>query len=254
MLVDDPTDPPDDTVIWRYIPLTRLRTILDGQLFCTRPYKFAGDFWEGQYPPAYARNLKRAVDADEFKEEFARRLKIHKYAHFVSCWNICQYEVDWMWTNYGKAPDGVAIQSTVGKLKRCVRPHNWGRVQYYDPAEELTCSNAFGNPPDILYKRRGYNPEAEFRIWFNDDQLLEWIEQNMDTDIDEAKLKEMNEETFKGKKYPISPLPDLVTNLVVAPHGNIDKVKTMCHEAGKSLLARLVTRSALDRPPSAFMD
>src|SRR5205807_3771411 len=105
--------------------------------------------------------------------EFAKRKMIYRYASFVNCWNMGDDESDLMWHAYAKAPEGVAIKSTVGRLKRCLPPHDSGACVYYKPEDDIRCANIFGNPSDLLYKRKQFIGEAEFRIWIIDDDLLD---------------------------------------------------------------------------------
>lgn len=247
--MSDPV-PPDDTPIWRYMEIDKFQKITEsgGKLFFARPYKFI-DKWDGQYPPAFARNTKDHEAL--FRDEFAKRKMTYRYASLVSCWNMGNDESDLMWNAYGKAPNGVAIQSTVGSLKRCLHPHNSGACVYYDPVDDIRCENVFGNAPDILFKRRHFVGEAEFRIWFTDDDLLDRIEQG--EIIDETKLPS---DSINGRNYSIEDMPALVNALVMPPGASdsfVEKVKQVCRTFGKSWLVAKIKASSLDRSFDSYL-
>jgi hypothetical protein len=171
---------PDGTVIWRYFKFERFVDILKTHsLWFSRPFRFE-DQWEGLFPPSYIRRTRQYADAngipfEEFDRDFRRRLLRHRYAHFVNCWHMSDHESDAMWKLYALAKSGIAIQSTVGDVKECLRPHNSGRVIYYDPSHDVRSPTIFG-PHDILFKRNAFSWEQEYRFWLDDDELLAKIE------------------------------------------------------------------------------
>jgi hypothetical protein len=238
-------EPGDDTVIWRYMSFTKLVSMLKPPhtLFFSRPFKFDDNQWEGLFPPSFVRNM-RECDKDEFQDEFMKRQKRHKYAHFVNCWHISKDESDAMWRLYGLSPEGVAIQSTAGSVRECLRPHNYGAVKYYDPAEdfdagEFPCS-------DILFKRKCFSYEKEYRVWFDDEDLMERIEHN--DEIDESRLS-------PGKPVSITATDRLVRRLVVAPGAEdwfIELVKSVCGAYRMNWLGSRVERSPSDRSWDSF--
>lgn len=232
---------PDDTVIWRYLRFERFVDILDTHAFWfARPFKFV-DEWEGFFPPSYIRQTRNyaatsRIPFDEFDRDFRVRWQQHRYAHFVNCWNVSEHELDAMWRLYGR---GIAIQSTVGSVNECLRPHNSGRVIYYDPADNVRSASMFG-PHDILFKRSSYSCEQEYRFWFADDELLEAID---------AGRKFREEDLTAGRLVGISDAPLLFKRIVVAPGASddfIDDVRRVCRERRRSWLANRIERSYSD--------
>ena len=140
---------PDGTVIWRYLKFERFVEILDTHsLWFSRPFRFE-DQWEGLFPPSYVRRTRQYADAngipfEEFDRDFRRRLLRYRYAHFVNCWHMSDHESDAMWKLYALARTGIAIRSTVGGVNECLRPHNSGRVIYYDPSHNVLSASIFG--------------------------------------------------------------------------------------------------------------
>jgi hypothetical protein len=150
-----------------------------------------------------------------------------------------------MWRSYGLAPEGVAIQSTVGSIKTCLNPHRCEAVKYYDPINDIKTKTFIG-PSDILFKRERFSWEREFRIWFDDDELLNRIERG--EEIEEARLS-------PGESKQISYMDEFVEKLVVAPGASdqfVDMVKELCGTRRMKWLATRVVRSCFDRSCGSF--
>ena len=64
---------------------------------------------------------------EEFDHNFRNRLLRHRYGHCVNCWHMSDQESDAMWKLYALAKSGIAIQSTVGGVNECLRPHDSGK-------------------------------------------------------------------------------------------------------------------------------
>jgi hypothetical protein len=240
----------DGTVIWRYFKFDRFEDILKTHGFWfSRPFRFQ-DQWEGLFPPSYVRQTRRYADAHgipfkEFERDFRRRVWRHRYAHFVNCWHLSVHESDAMWRLYALPKTGIAIQSTVGEVKECLRPHNSGRVIYYDPSQEVLSPTIFG-PHDILFKRNPFWWEQEYRFWFDDDELLGRIEAG----------EELREEGLSpGRLAGISNMQRLIKKIVVAPgasHKFIERVRATCAAHRKRWLWPLIERSYSDRMWDSF--
>jgi hypothetical protein len=241
---------PNGTVIWRYFKFERFVDILKTHsLWFPRPFRFE-DQWEGLFPPSYVRRTRQYADAngipfEEFDRDFRRRLLRHRYAHFVNCWHLSDHESDAMWKLYALAKRGIAFQSTVGDVNECLRPHNSGRVIYYDPAHDVRSPTIFG-PHDILFKRNAFSWEQEYRFWFDDDELLQRIEAG----------EEFHEEDLSpGRPVGISNMQRLIKKIVVAPGASdefIDQVRAACAEHQMRWLWNLIERSYSDRMWDSF--
>src|SRR5207245_10700958 len=103
----------------------------------------------------------------------------------------------------------------------------------------------------LLYKRKQFIGEAEFRIWIIDDDLLDRI-QNGET-IDETKLPP---DSINGQNVQISDMPDLVDALVMAPAATdafVERVKDLGHKCSRTWLIRKIKQSSLDSPPDSYI-
>jgi hypothetical protein len=136
----------ESTKIWHYTSCPALLSILQKkQLWFTRLDKLE-DPWEGRS----RRSCKSPID--NAAEDFGRKALVH-------CWHIAEGESDVMWKVHAPA-FGVAVQSTVGRLKQAFR----GR-------EEVLCTPVrYGtdyNPePPLrrgLQKMKHFEDEREFR-------------------------------------------------------------------------------------------
>lgn len=242
---------PDATVIWRYFKFERFLDVLETHsLWFSRPFRF-DDRWEGLFPPAYVRRTRQFANAngipfDEFDRDFRRRLLRHRYAHFVSCWHMSDYESDAMWKLYALANTGIAIQSTVGDVNECVRADNSGRVIYYDPFDDVRSATVFG-PNDILFKRTSFSWEREYRFWFDDEELRRKID---------AGISFGEEELSRGRAVGITNMKRLINKIVVAPGASdefVERVQSACAERRMQSLGNLVERSSSDRMWESFV-
>ena len=104
---------------------------------------------------------------------------------FINCWNASLYENPALWKLYGTEENSVAIQSTVGHLKKCFGPFVdydilVGKIFYIDyDLEEIDEKNYFNL---FLNKRKEFEYENEFRCIFFDDGDNSLIEEDQPYD------------------------------------------------------------------------
>jgi len=83
----------------------------------------------------------------------------------VNCWHLNDYESAAMWPLYVQGKEGVAIQSTVGRLKRAFDPSTQdvvvGAVRYIDHSTDTIPRNNFLQA--FLHKRKSFEHERELR-------------------------------------------------------------------------------------------
>lgn len=130
----------DETMIWRYMNFCKFQSILETEsIWFSRSDKFSDKF--------------EATPTKKNKEEEARRIIIENRhekpwnltdttiidllpQHFgVSCWHINDSENRRMWDDYIPEKEGIAIQSTFGRLKESIvdkTPVYLGKVNYID--------------------------------------------------------------------------------------------------------------------------
>lgn len=157
-----PDDP--DTIVWKYLDLSKfLDLLLSKKLFMSRSDKFE-DQYEGTFSePTYEEIKKLAADNSEFLNYY----KTHREKVAISSWHINEYESFAMWQIFTKNNEGLAIQSTIRRLQKAVKPENnydqfIGEVNYIDYKKEYIPFDDLFFP--FLFKRKSFQYEREVRI------------------------------------------------------------------------------------------
>jgi len=157
-----PEDP--DTIVWKYLDLSKfLDLLLSKKLFMSRSDKFE-DQYEGTFSePTYEEIKKLAVDNPDFLNYY----KTHREKVAVSSWHINEYESFAMWQIFTQNSEGLAIQSTIGRLQKAVKPEtnfyqHIGEVNYIDYKKEYIPFEDLFFP--FLFKRKSFQYEREVRI------------------------------------------------------------------------------------------
>ena len=156
--------PDPDTIIWKYLDLSKfLDLLLSGKLFMSRSDKFE-DQYEGTFSePTFEEIKKLAIDNPEFLNYY----KTHREKVAVSSWHINEYESFAMWQIFTQNSEGLAIQSTIGRLQKAVNPEKSfnqyiGEVNYIDYKKEYIPFDDSFFP--FLFKRKSFQYEREVRI------------------------------------------------------------------------------------------
>ena len=152
---------PDSQKIWRYMPPVRFKSLIhDGALFFCRADKFC-DKWEGIFPMKMIEKFeldKHSFSSDDGGAYTPCEWHIQKESrsHLISCWHANDSESMAMWKIYGgKRGDAVAIQSTIGRLKKSLNANGeriWiGEVEYIDFRDWEPKNRSFNfNEPNTL--------------------------------------------------------------------------------------------------------
>jgi hypothetical protein len=158
------TLPDPDTIVWKYLDLSKfLDLLLCRQLFMSRSDKFE-DQYEGTFSePTFEEVKKISANNPEFLDYY----KTHRENVVISSWHINEYESYAMWQIFTQNSEGIAIQSTVGRLQEALDPENRyeqhiGEVKYIDYKKEyIPFDNDFF---PFLFKRKSFQYEREIRI------------------------------------------------------------------------------------------
>ena len=158
--------PPDETVIWRYMDLPKLLSLLEQRALYFALVKEFPDAWEGMLPPFM-------LDAIAGRSAFGAG-GVNMYRAFssivsVNCWYQGISESVAMWSLYTREPYGTAVRSSVGRFKKAVRETRqqvlMGGVRY--DAHDATIVNWHGDAWNalgpLMCKRRCYEHEHELR-------------------------------------------------------------------------------------------
>lgn len=157
-----PEDP--NTVVWKYLDLSKfLDLLMSGKLFMSRSDKFE-DQYEGTFSePTFEEIKKLSIDNPDFLNYY----KTHREKVAISSWHINEYESFAMWQIFTQNSEGLAIQSTIGRLQESLIPEiNFkqyiGEVNYIDYKKEHIPFDDMFFP--FLFKRKSFQYEGEVRI------------------------------------------------------------------------------------------
>ena len=158
-LTEDP-----DTIVWKYLDLSKfLDLLMSKKLFMSRSDKFE-DQYEGTFSePTYEEIKRLSIDNPDFLNFY----KTHREKVAISSWHINEYESFAMWQIFTQNTEGLAIQSTIGRLQKALEPEkNYkqyiGEVNYIDYKKEYIPFDDMFFP--FLFKRKSFQYEREVRI------------------------------------------------------------------------------------------
>lgn len=157
-----PKDP--NTVVWKYLDLSKfLDLLMSEKLFMSRSDKFE-DQYEGTFSePTFEEIKKLSIDNPDFLNYY----KTHREKVAISSWHINEYESFAMWQIFTQNSEGLAIQSTIGRLQESLIPEinlkqYIGEVNYIDYKKEHIPFDDMFFP--FLFKRKSFQYEGEVRI------------------------------------------------------------------------------------------
>jgi hypothetical protein len=157
-----PDDP--DTIVWKYLDLSKfLDLLMSKKLFMSRSDKFE-DQYEGTFSePTFEEIKKLSINNPDFLQYY----KTHREKVAISSWHINEYESFAMWQIFTQNSEGLAIQSTIGRLQKALIPENnykqfIGEVSYIDYKKEYIPFDDMFFP--FLFKRKSFQYEREVRI------------------------------------------------------------------------------------------
>ena len=157
-----PTDP--NTIIWKYLDLSKfVDLLLTRQLFMSRADKFE-DQYEGTFSePTFEEIRKISSDNPAFLHQY----KKHRERVVISSWHTNEWESFAMWQIFTQNNEGLAIQSTLGRLKQALTIDTTykqyiGEVNYIDYKKDYISFEDEFFP--FLFKRRSFQYEREVRM------------------------------------------------------------------------------------------
>ena len=146
----------NDTIVWKYLDLSKfLDMLLSRQLFMSRSDKFE-DQYEGTFSePTFEEIKKIAANNPKFLDNY----KSHREKVVISSWHINEYESFAMWQIFTQNTEGLAIQTTIGRLKEALQPERQteqyiGAVNYIDYKKEFIPFEDTFFP--FLFKRKSF--------------------------------------------------------------------------------------------------
>lgn len=165
----------ENVKIWRWMDFTKFISLLDNSsLFFSRVDKLDDPF-EGSYPKTNieyrVRKFKQLIETSHtiskgnWQENFSEFLKKLTSHVLVNCWHISEYESAALWKLYIKGNEGIAVQSTLGRLKKCIVDKEndvfIGKVNYINYESDRIPDHNLFYP--FIYKRESFHYEQELR-------------------------------------------------------------------------------------------
>ena len=201
----EPPQPSSDSRIWRYINLTELLSILERESLWFTDISNFEDPYEGTLPKRNAEDEIQKI-AEEFDISKKSADQLHSFivdspgiiGYYVNCWNLSSHESAALWEQYIETSQGVAISTTVERLKSSIdsdHSFTFGDVEYIDYEIETIPP---GIIPMLYHKRKSFKHENEFRAC---------IEPSEDENSDEGKYVKVDVDVLIDEIYlsPISP-------------------------------------------------
>jgi hypothetical protein len=158
-----------DAKVWRYMSFSRFIWLLQKkQLWLSRADRL-GNPWEislasNQLEHVISRHpitpiTERLRPRETAMQRSERINKLWRQRTFVSCWNASDHESHALWRIYCGSSDGVALQTTFGKLRESVGGLPVYRVAYEIPGKPW-CGSGAGTPIPSSCARTGSNTTA----------------------------------------------------------------------------------------------
>lgn len=161
------TVPVHDTVVWKYLDLSKfLDLLMSKKLFMSRSDKFE-DQYEGTFSEPTFEEIRKI---SENNPEFLDIYKSQRKNVVISSWHINEYESFAMWQIFTQNSEGLAIQSTIGRIQDSLNAEKQfeqhiGEVNYIDYKKEYIPFDDDFFP--FLFKRKSFQYEREVRIISN---------------------------------------------------------------------------------------
>lgn len=206
----DGINPPDDAdTLWRYTSFEKFVNLLDTKsLFFTRADKFE-DPYEGFIPQSiidiYKQSLKR-VTPEDFVEALTKWYEDSRKYVMCNCWHQNVVESMAMWEKYHMRNSGVAIKTTMQKMKNSLTSEHSiyiGKIEYiYDNLDDDQYMHKFLQSPIPLAKKLTYFPYFQKRKEYEHEQEARLI-----VDIDLFVVDALKGQTFDS--FLETGLPDI---------------------------------------------
>jgi len=180
--------PNGNSLVWRYMDLDKFTRLLENQslYFCNA--KRLSDQYEVTIPRSTVQIWRKQLagvgySPEDIENEIDIRLNGWQYGAMkdltlINCWSVSPHESYALWKIYlGNKPEGVAIRSTLGRLKSAIRsgkdPYTetlyMGKVQYRNHLK----SDELSRFSIVTTKKTFYKFEEELRLFILNSPLSE---------------------------------------------------------------------------------
>lgn len=254
-------DPPENWYLWRYISRDKFESLLDRRaLFFCRADRFS-DPYEGASPirdidhRLHVRPEIAEMIGQTFAEEAGKRnaevlewlQRSLRQSVIVSCWHSNSHESDAMWRLYLKDWRGVAIQTTVPRLKSSFDATDYevyaGKVRYLDYSTDI-----YHDPDDFAIE--GYNAMTPFihkrRYFIHENEYRALVDLSK---VNSSPAYDWSQDENQDGKFISVDLDILVERVVVPPQAEDAFVQLVEDLLKKADLEVRVVRSSMSSEP-----
>ena len=159
----DLDQPKDEVVLWRYFTIVKFEKLIkDQSIYFCRADKF-DDPLEGRTPRGTVREMYRS--SPQFVADAVHMVRdLFRGKTYVSCWREDQEESQAMWSSYAANATGVAVKTTVGRLKSSITAEEsfvLARVRYLDFDSHPNVNDVH---QQMLIKSLDFQAESEVRL------------------------------------------------------------------------------------------
>jgi hypothetical protein len=218
---DDIKTPSDERVIWRYLAIEKYIDLLyRKKLYLCRLDKFE-DPWEGEWTESYIDRNPYARECLEGRDGLINEIKTW---YFISCWHLAEHESVAMWKIYSSEHAGIAIKTTIGKLKKSCTDEKQqihiGEVEYIDDhfsyKEHYISPLHWGGLSQACIKRRSFEYEKEVRLIECNQKSPEYSYVDLDLQfIEEIRLSPLMKDAFVDTIKALSEKFEIDSSLIV---------------------------------------
>lgn len=248
----------EDAKIWRYMDFAKFASLLTTSSLFFSKLKNLGDPWEGEWPDYYYEVIKNQIiktkpsfqnkdDTSSLLQQLINGKNIIYDYTYVNCWHINNYESAAMWKLYSLTNQGIALKTTVGKLRNEILKRDEEfeirRIEYIDHNYfRPETNNNLSMTEPIFYKMKAFEYECELRVAFLDKKILQNV-----TTIYEGENLEEYKNPLPGRNIPIdlAKIIDAIHISPVAPEWIESVVKSLLEKYG--LNPKLVIRSSMTK-------
>jgi len=112
------------TRVWRYMSFAKLIDILQKKKLWLSSAELLDDKWEvmpdSQQLNSIINKRPSSISAEAVFEQTANTVKVQRKQTFINCWTASEHESHALWRIFCPSPEGVAIQTTLDRLKKSV--------------------------------------------------------------------------------------------------------------------------------------
>lgn len=188
----------DNSFLFRYMALQKAISLFVNKALYFCRVDLLEDYWEGIYLDDFIQDIKKIIKTiskgktEKELNETVSYIKEFRKLMYVNCWCQNSHELISMWGNYSGSKDGIAIQTTVRKLKNVldeaqenIRIDKVHYIEYENSSSVPGCSASCLNYEQksrsmiikdeysaFLYKRHYFKDECEVRCLLYKDELL----------------------------------------------------------------------------------